>query len=120
MALFYAATFWLGRCAARRSETGSFHDMVVAGRRLGLGVGVFTMTATWVDGGYVNGTAEQTYAAGLLHVQAPWATRSASSSAASRGTCTSNASSPRATRRPRAGCRSPQGQAAWSRRFHPP
>jgi solute carrier family 5 (high affinity choline transporter), member 7 len=72
MALFYAATFWLGRWAARRSETGSFHDMVVAGRRLGLGVGVFTMTATWVDGGYVNGTAEQTYAAGLLHVQAPW------------------------------------------------
>ena len=30
------------------------------------------MTATWVDGGYVNGTAEQTYAAGLLAVQAPW------------------------------------------------
>ena len=72
MALFYAATFWLGRWAARRSETGSFHDMILAGRRLGLGVGVFTMTATWVDGGYVNGTAEQTYAAGLLHVQAPW------------------------------------------------
>jgi solute carrier family 5 (high affinity choline transporter), member 7 len=72
MALFYAATYWLGRWAARRSETGNFTDMVVAGRRLGLGVGVFTMTATWVDGGYVNGTAEQTYAAGLLFVQAPW------------------------------------------------
>ncbi|HEX2311976.1 MAG TPA: hypothetical protein VHH91_14785 [Vicinamibacterales bacterium] len=102
MALFYAATFWLGRWAARRSETGSFHDMVVAGRRLGLGVGVFTMTATWVDGGYVNGTAEQTYAAGLLHVQAPWATRSASSSA----DCGLLPS-----------C---EGQPAWSRRFHPP
>ncbi len=46
--------------------------MVLAGRNLGLGVGVFTMTATWVDGGYVNGTAEATYALGLLHVQAPW------------------------------------------------
>ena len=30
------------------------------------------MTATWVDGGYVNGTAEQTWTAGLLWVQAPW------------------------------------------------
>ena len=30
------------------------------------------MTATWVDGGYVNGTAEQAYGAGLLFVQAPW------------------------------------------------
>jgi solute carrier family 5 (high affinity choline transporter), member 7 len=72
MALFYLATYWLARWAARRGEDGSFRDMVVAGRRLGLGVGVFTMTATWVDGGYVNGTAEQTYAAGLLHVQGPW------------------------------------------------
>ncbi len=72
MALFYAGTYALGRWAARRGEDGSFTDMIVAGRRLGLGVGVFTMTATWVDGGYVNGTAEQTYAAGLLAVQAPW------------------------------------------------
>jgi len=46
--------------------------MVLAGRRLGLAVGVFTMTATWVDGGYLNGTAEATYGSGLLHVQAPW------------------------------------------------
>src|SRR3954467_3001792 len=72
MALFYAATYWLGRWAARRGEGGSFRDMILAGRRLGLGVGVFTMTATWVDGGYVNGTAEQTYASGLLAVQGPW------------------------------------------------
>jgi high affinity choline transporter 7 len=58
--------------ASKRAEHGSFRDMVLAGRRLGLGLGVCTMTATWVDGGYVNGTAEQTYSAGLLHVQAPW------------------------------------------------
>jgi high affinity choline transporter 7 len=72
MAVFYAATYWLGVWASVQAEDGNFRDMVLAGRRLGLGVGVFTMTATWVDGGYVNGTAEQTYAAGLLHVQAPW------------------------------------------------
>jgi high affinity choline transporter 7 len=68
----YAGTYALGIWAARRGEGGSFRDMALAGRRLGLGIGVFTMTATWVDGGYVNGTAEQTYAAGLLHAQAPW------------------------------------------------
>jgi high affinity choline transporter 7 len=72
MSIFYAATYWLGVWASARAEDGSFRDMVLAGRRLGLGVGVFTMTATWVDGGYVNGTAEQTYANGLLAVQAPW------------------------------------------------
>lgn len=70
---FYAFIYWLGVRAARRSDASSFGDMVLAGRRLGLGVGVFTMTATWVDGGYVNGTAEATFGLGLLHVQAPWA-----------------------------------------------
>ena len=58
--------------ASARAGDGSFRDLVLAGRRLGLGVGVFTMTATWVDGGYINGTAEQTYSSGLLAVQAPW------------------------------------------------
>lgn len=72
MAAFYGGTYWLGVWASRRTHGGGFSDMVLAGRRLGLGVGVFTMTATWVDGGYVNGTVEQTYSAGLLYVQAPW------------------------------------------------
>ena len=40
-------------------------------------VGVFTMTATWVGGGYINGTAEAVYLSidktgqGLLWAQAP-------------------------------------------------
>ncbi len=72
MGFFYAATYALGVWASRRRETGSFSDMALAGRRLGPVVGLFTMTATWVDGGYVNGTAEATYASGLIHVQAPW------------------------------------------------
>ena len=72
LAVCYAGTYALGIWAARRGEDGSFRDMALAGRRLGLGIGVFTMTATWVDGGYVNGTAEQTYRSGLLHAQAPW------------------------------------------------
>jgi high affinity choline transporter 7 len=72
MAVFYAGTYLLGAWATTRHEDGSFKDMVLAGRRIGVGVGVFTMTATWVDGGYVNGTAEQAWSAGLLWVQAPW------------------------------------------------
>jgi solute carrier family 5 (high affinity choline transporter), member 7 len=70
--VLYAGMYWVGVRAARQSASGSFRDMALAGRRLGLGVGVFTMTATWVDGGYVNGTAEATYGSGLVHVQAPW------------------------------------------------
>ncbi len=30
------------------------------------------MTATWVGGGYINGTAEATYISGLLWCQAPF------------------------------------------------
>jgi high affinity choline transporter 7 len=72
MAIFYAGWYLLGTWATTRHQDGSFTDMVLAGRRLGAGVGIFTMTATWVDGGYVNGTAEQTWSTGLLWVQAPW------------------------------------------------
>jgi len=72
LAGFFAATYALGRAASRRATPGSFRDLVLAGQRLGLGLGVFTMTATWVDGGYVNGTAEAAFGSGLVHVQAPW------------------------------------------------
>jgi len=46
----------------------------VAGRDIGLFVGCFTMTATWVGGGYINGTAEYVYTPGqgLLMTHAPW------------------------------------------------
>lgn len=66
---------------------------MLAGRSIGLFVGVFTMTATWVwahrlevferkeipkafpfqvGGGYINGTAEAVYTSGLLWCQAPF------------------------------------------------
>ena len=35
-------------------------------------VGIFTMTATWVGGAYLNGTAEIAYTLGLVNVQAPF------------------------------------------------
>lgn len=44
---------------------------MVAGRNIGVVVGVFTMTATWVGGGYINGTAEAIYGngSGLIWAQ---------------------------------------------------
>ena len=32
----------------------------------------FPVTATWVGGGYINGTAESVYNDGLVWAQAPW------------------------------------------------
>ena len=45
---------------------------MLAGRSIGLFVGIFTMTATWVGGGYINGTAEAIYTRGLVWCQAPF------------------------------------------------
>jgi len=45
---------------------------MLAGRSIGLFVGIFTMTATWVGGGYINGTAEAIYTKGLIWCQAPF------------------------------------------------
>lgn len=49
-------------------------EVILAGRSIGLVVGCFTMTATWVGGGYINGTAEAVYkdGSGLVWAQAPW------------------------------------------------
>ena len=44
---------------------------MLAGRNIGMFVGIFTMTATWVGGGYINGTAEMTFSYGLIWCQAP-------------------------------------------------
>ena len=44
---------------------------MLAGRNIGMFVGIFTMTATWVGGGYINGTAEMMFGSGILWCQAP-------------------------------------------------
>ncbi len=44
---------------------------MLAGRNIGIFVGIFTMTATWVGGGYINGTAEVVFRDGLIWCQAP-------------------------------------------------
>ncbi|KAH7960248.1 hypothetical protein HPB49_018218 [Dermacentor silvarum] len=45
--------------------------LFIANRRLPLWIGVGSMTATWVGGGYLNGTAEVVYRNGILRCHAP-------------------------------------------------
>ncbi|SFE39073.1 solute carrier family 5 (high affinity choline transporter), member 7 [Actinopolyspora alba] len=71
MLAFYALFYWLGAFVAAR-RGGGLGDTMVAGRNMPLWIGVFTMTATWVGGGYISGTAESTFSSGLAWAQAPW------------------------------------------------
>ncbi|XP_039990003.1 high affinity choline transporter 1-like [Xiphias gladius] len=56
------------KCAGRKSEV-----TIVGGRNINVLVGVFTMTATWVGGGYIMGTAEAVYSPtqGLIWAMGP-------------------------------------------------
>lgn len=75
IALFYLLIFVVGVYASRRrGGDGSSENLLLAGRSMPLLVAVMTMTATWVGGGYINGTAEAVYdrQQGLVWTQAPW------------------------------------------------
>src|SRR5512138_2770187 len=51
----------LGAIAARKVKPGSAADLIIAGRNLPQWMALLTMTATWVDGGYLLVTAEGAY-----------------------------------------------------------
>lgn len=72
--VFYTLILCVGLYAAwkRRSQKDNSDEIILAGRSIGPFVGLMTMTATWVGGGYINGTAEVTYTSGLLYCQAPF------------------------------------------------
>ncbi|XP_066251445.1 high-affinity choline transporter 1 [Euwallacea similis] len=72
--IFYVLILAVGVWAGRKKEEGndSEEEVMLAGRNIGLFVGIFTMTATWVGGGYINGTAEAVYTSGLIWCQAPF------------------------------------------------
>src|SRR5204863_27533 len=57
----YAAFLVVGWVASRRIKQGTPADLMLAGRQMPLIVAALTMTATWVDGGYLLGTAEAAY-----------------------------------------------------------
>lgn len=79
---FYIVILLVGIWAGRKSKSsragsqdvtvGEQSQIMLAGRNIGIFVGVFTMTATWVGGGYINGTAEIVYTRGLVWCQAPF------------------------------------------------
>src|SRR5215510_2924315 len=59
----YAAFLAVGWVAARkvRGGTKAASDLIVAGRDMPMWIAALTMTATWVDGGYLLGTTEGVY-----------------------------------------------------------
>jgi high affinity choline transporter 7 len=63
--LIYASFLAVGWLATRRGGSGSVDGFMIAGRAMPLWLATFTMTATWVDGGYLLGTAEGVYRSGL-------------------------------------------------------
>ncbi|KAM3862474.1 high-affinity choline transporter 1-like [Diretmus argenteus] len=79
--IFYVLILCVGIWAAWKNKdsgvgegTDRSETIMVGGRDIGLFVGGFTMTATWVGGGYINGTAEYVYLPdyGLAWAQAPF------------------------------------------------
>ena len=72
MLFFYSLIFFFGAYAASLKKSSSVESMVLADRSVPLWIGMFTMSATWMGGGYINGTAEYTASSGLVWVQAPW------------------------------------------------
>ena len=72
LVVFYGVVFFLGAYAEHLKKETTQDEVMVAGRNIPLWVGIFTMAATWIDGSYINGTAEATASQGLVWVQAPW------------------------------------------------
>ncbi|XP_015792948.1 high-affinity choline transporter 1 isoform X1 [Tetranychus urticae] len=74
--IFYIIILIVGIWAGRKKKSDNneleTEEVMLAGRNIGLFVGIFTMTATWVGGGYINGTAEVIYTSGLIWCQAPF------------------------------------------------
>ena len=64
--------FWAGKKAKQLESSKGISGMILGGRKLPLWIGAMTMTATWVGGGYINGTAEAVFTNGLVWAQAPW------------------------------------------------
>ncbi len=56
--MMYAVFILIGWLASRKVKKGSAAEMILAGRGVPVWLAIMTMTATWVDGGYILGTAE--------------------------------------------------------------
>ncbi|XP_071096830.1 high affinity choline transporter 1-like [Haliotis cracherodii] len=73
VAAFYILILIIGIYAGRKStKSKSLTELFLADRNIGTAVSLFTITATWVGGGYINGTAEIISLQGLAWTQAPF------------------------------------------------
>ncbi len=72
MTIFYGLIFYVGAYSGGKNKSASVTDVMLAGRSLPVGIAILTMGATWVGGGFINGTSEAAAASGLVWVQAPW------------------------------------------------
>ncbi|XP_055958979.1 high-affinity choline transporter 1 isoform X1 [Patella vulgata] len=76
LAVFYIIILVVGIVAGRKvklnnCKKGSLEANMVAGRDLNVCVGIFTMMATTVGGGYINGVAESVATSGIVWTLAP-------------------------------------------------
>lgn len=72
---FYLVVLFTGVYASKKeSKQKTSEGLLLAGRRMPAMIGIFTMTATWVGGGYIIGTSEAVFdsSMGLVWAQAPW------------------------------------------------
>ncbi|XP_071106962.1 high affinity choline transporter 1-like [Haliotis cracherodii] len=73
--VFYLLILGVGLWAARKTGLkkgqSNSEEVMLAGRDIGLLVGCFTITATWVGGGFINGSSEIIVLSGLVWCQAP-------------------------------------------------
>lgn len=71
---FYAIVIGVGIWASRKQKADTAVELALAGRNFSGFMGVITMVATWVCGGYLYGTTQGivTDGSGLAWTQAPW------------------------------------------------
>lgn len=73
MLFFYILIFGVGNyIVSSKSNKNTADEVMLAGRSMPLWIAVFTMSATWIGGGYINGSTEATFSRGLVWLQAPW------------------------------------------------
>ncbi|KAL8597445.1 hypothetical protein ACOMHN_050943 [Nucella lapillus] len=70
--IFYILILVAGLIAGRKTaKSNSRDEIILANRSMGVWLSFFTLTATNIGGGYINGTAESIAFDGLLWTQAP-------------------------------------------------
>lgn len=72
VSFFYLSILLLGIWSSKKYDDDNPESYLLAGRKLPLWIAMLTMAATWIGGGYINGTAEAASVSGLVWVQAPW------------------------------------------------